>query len=595
MTISGVVSTSNGGNATCFQKNGLGTLNLSGNATLANGTCVKQGTLLANAGLTSNVTVDAGAKLGGAGVINGTVAVQGTLAPGNSPGFLQATNTVTMLAGSNFQASIAGTTQANGATPVGAYGFYSTFNVAGNKQFVIAPDVTLAPALKNIYSANEEGFTKPSFVPTIGQTFRIITAEGGISGRFTSLIQPEGLAVGTRFALFYNTFGSNSVDLKILPSSFAQWLSGGNATANSMGSALDKILATNQVTNQATNQAGGATTAQDQLLYIASSKSENELPGFIKSLTGEVHGALAAVQPLAGQWLQGVVARRMFSMGSDSGIDLNPGNAVWVDVASNKARWSADDFASGFSSKRTQFAFGGDVFTQRDKHVGIGISHANTNVSINTGSGDVEETMAFVYGQASYGSYSIDGLAGYGTTTTSSQRLDPLASGSVFSTHQKGHNVLVSAGIRRNSIGGESMFEPFARVMMQQAHRSAVNEGSAITALSLDGSSMTGVRALVGINGHTKNKDPLAASNTYNFSLAAGMDTGGQIHTNSSASIVGIPTLISSPKVGRAFVQADVSGTARINRQTYAYASITGEARQGKSEVGVNVGVRIRF
>jgi hypothetical protein len=186
-------------------------------------------------------------------------------------------------------------------------------------------------------------------------------------------------------------------------------------------------------------------------------------------------------------------------------------------------------------------------------------------------------------------------MAGYGRTTTSSQRLDPLASGNALSTHQNGHNVLVSAGIRRNSTVCENVFETFARVMLQQANRSAVNEGTAITALSVDGSSMTGVRALVGINGHTKNKDPLAASNTYHFSLAAGMDTGDLVHTNSSASIVGIPTLISSPKLGRAFVQADVSGTVQINSQTYAYASITGEARQGKSEVGVNVGVRMRF
>jgi hypothetical protein len=53
-----------------------------------------------------------------------------------------------------------------------------------------------------------------TFTPSLGDSFRIITAAGGIVGRFDSLVQPSaGLAADTQLVAFYNQLGSNSIDL----------------------------------------------------------------------------------------------------------------------------------------------------------------------------------------------------------------------------------------------------------------------------------------------------------------------------------------------------------------------------------------------
>jgi outer membrane autotransporter protein len=497
-----------------------------------------------------------------------------------------------MLSGSTFQEAIAGTVQASSTTPIGAYGYYSHLHVTGNNQFVIAPNATLSPMLKNIFSSSEAGFSSPSFSPSIGQTFRAITADGGITGRFSTIIQPDGLANGTSFAVFYNVFGSNSIDLKVLPTSYVQWLGGSNANTRSAAGALDRILTL--------DQAGNASTAQDQLLYITASQSASDLPGFAKALAGEVHGALAAVQPQAGQWLQGSVARRLDTSTASGAAsadvaDLTHGNALWVDIGSNKASWSADSIASEFTSDRTQFSLGVDVLAQKDNRIGFGVSHANTNITADTGSGAVDETMGFVYGQIAYGRYLIDGLVGYGTSTTVSQRADPTGLSSTLNSSQDSRNALVSAGIRTSWDLNGTMLEPFARVMWQQTSRDGFSEGNAVAALSFTGYSVNGIRTLTGLSGYSKTKDPLAAPSTYQFSVAVGQDTGDLVHPAIQASLAGINTTIAAPEVGRTFLQANVSGTSRIDRQTYVYGSITGETRAGKSDLGLNVGLRMSF
>ena len=105
-TLSGTIGTASGSG--CFVKSGQGTLDVTGSATLSNGTCVQQGTLLANGTINGDVDVTSGARLGGAGTIQGTVNVQGTLSPGNSPGYLTVAGSVNMLSGSTYQEDISG-------------------------------------------------------------------------------------------------------------------------------------------------------------------------------------------------------------------------------------------------------------------------------------------------------------------------------------------------------------------------------------------------------------------------------------------------------------------------------------------------------
>jgi autotransporter-associated beta strand protein len=87
-------STTNG-----IAKLGAGTLILGGNNTYTGTTTVSEGTLAVNGSLAGGVTVNLGATLGGNGTIAGATTVSGNLNPGNSPGLLTFSNSLTL--GSN--------------------------------------------------------------------------------------------------------------------------------------------------------------------------------------------------------------------------------------------------------------------------------------------------------------------------------------------------------------------------------------------------------------------------------------------------------------------------------------------------------------
>ncbi|RJG05393.1 autotransporter domain-containing protein [Noviherbaspirillum cavernae] len=584
-TLSGnIVST--GGGSGCFTKTGLGTLNVAGNAAF-NSTCVLAGRLLANGSLDSMVTVEQGGTLGGSGVINGPVLVRGTLSPGNSPGMLTANSTVTMAPGSTFKEDIAGTQQASASTPIGVTGYYSYLHVTGNNQFVIQPGVTLAPALKNIFSVGEAGYGSTPFVPSIGQGYRIITADGGISGRFDTLAQPDGLAADTRMAVFYNVGGSNSIDLKVLPLSYSAWLKGANANSRSAAAALDQITDL--------EQSGTGSTAQSQLLYVAASQNAGTLSNFVKGLSGEVHGALAAATPQAGWAVQNIVGKHLADS-QGAGANRNTDRALWIDLNGNHGNWSGDDTASGFSANRTQFTLGADVLETAGARLGFGFSHANSNVSADMGSGSVKQNMGFVYGQYGWNGFIVDGLASYGRDNAESNRADPTASAPVLATNADGNSSLIGIGLRAPWQFNGATYEPFARLTFQRVKRDAANEGSAsAAALGLNGFSSTGTRLVAGLAGASGKTDPLATRYTYKFSVGVGVDGGDLSRVSQQATLAGVATTISAPNVGRVFLQGGVTGTMQLNRQSYVYLGLTGEARSGYTDIGGNVGVRVSF
>jgi hypothetical protein len=134
----------------------------------------------------------------GTGTINGQLTVAGILKPGNSPGYLAATNTVTMNAGSTYMQDIAGRAQATTATPVGAAGYYSALNITGG-QFVINTGSTLTPRLSNLFTSSESGYGSTPYTPVLGDRFRMVRADGGISGKFSAITQPAELAARTQF------------------------------------------------------------------------------------------------------------------------------------------------------------------------------------------------------------------------------------------------------------------------------------------------------------------------------------------------------------------------------------------------------------
>ena len=301
-TYSGVMS----GTGSLVKQN-AGTLMLTGANTYTGGMTVSSGTLsVSGASPTGfgNVLVSSGATLMGTGTINGQLTVAGILKPGNSPGYLAATNTVTMSAGSTYMQDIAGRAQATITTPVGATGYYSALNITGG-QFVINSGSTLTPRLSNLFTSSESGYGSTPYIPVLGDRFRMVKADGGISGKFSAITQPAELAAGTQFLPFYNMAGSNSVDLAVIPTSYKTTITSlsGNKNAQSVGGALDTMVGA--------AQAGTSTTAQDQLLYATYNQTLTSLASFTQSLAGEVYAAAVAVIAQSTQRTQQAVMSRL--------------------------------------------------------------------------------------------------------------------------------------------------------------------------------------------------------------------------------------------------------------------------------------------
>jgi fibronectin-binding autotransporter adhesin len=579
-TLTGTVETT--GTSSCFAKTGGGTLVMSGTVNLANGTCVEQGQLSANGSINSIVTVSAGATLRGIGTVAGAVMVQGTLAPGNSPGTLTVAGAVTMEPGSSYQEDINGT--ATGAGP----GNYSRLLVTGAANQFIAGGAILNVNLLNI--TGTAAYT--AFQPALGDSFRIVTADGGIIGRFAAFTEPDGLAANTQLAIFYDPFGDKSIDLRVVPISYASFVqtAGASANARSLGTAMDQILSV--------DQSGRASTSQDQLLFTIAGISADALPGVLTGLAGEVHADLAAVAPQAGQWLESSVARQLEFSSADGELSAPlPGQAFWFDSTANHGRWDADDRSSGFTTNRTQVAVGFDLLAGRGSRVGIGYSHSLIDVSTPVASGSIDENLGFVYGQYSAGAVILDGLAGAGSSRWETDRVDPLGlSTATLDSSRHGVTELASFGVRLPSQLGGVDVEPYVRALWQRVARTSFNEGAALDALSGPDYSAKGVRSSAGLLVGPKNASPLAAPFGYQIDVGGGYDSGNLVHPNVAAAIAGTSTTILAPDIGRAFGRVSLTGTARLGTRTYAYAGLVDEARNGKAEdAGFNLGVRANF
>jgi hypothetical protein len=612
--------------------NGAGITVLSGANTYSGGTLVESGTLSLLGGTlgSGDVYVAPGAQLMGTGTISGPVTIAGLLKPGNSPGYIGANANVTMTSGSVYQQDIAGTTQSNASSPVGATGYYAYLNITGG-QFIINTGSTLTPALSNLFNEQESGYGSTPYTPLLGDRFRIITADGGISGKFSTITQPAELTVGTQFLPFYNMNGSNSIDLAVIPTSYAKTIAvnAGNKNAQSVGAALDKIVLA--------IQAGVSTSAQDKLLYASSTQNAVSLSPFTQSLSGEIYAAAVPVIAQTTQRVQNAVLTRLGdTMGiglpnsmtnpvgnttlmaasntalsggiATSAVSTNPavnpnteakafsnGN-VWGDVTYQRGNRGSDSHSGGWNTNLYQLVFGSDFYVSDGFKVGGGIALSSTTLNPTYGSGTIQQGSVFAYGKKSIDVYVFDAMASFGLNASDLSRGDVTSLSNGFRNKTiSGNDAMLSLGLSRPIDMDQFRVTPYARVTWQMVTQSAVNEGGAASALSVNGFTGNGVRGVVGVAAGSKATDPITAKYTYRAYVGLGVDSSGVLNPTLNASLAGVGTNISTPNAGSTFVQAGLYGTAKVSDNTYVFAGLSGEARSGQTLGAINVGVRIQF
>ena len=545
-------------------------------------TTVNGGVLSVNALLAGAVNVANGAELHGSGRIAGpiTVAAGGHLAPGNSPGVMTTNSTVTLAAGSTFDVDVNGATAGNGA------GFHDQLVVTGSTSQFVANGATLDVHLTDI--AGLGAYT--AYVPKVGDTYRIVVAEGGIgSTRFAALDQPDGLAAGTRLRLVYNTgAGLPTIDLKVVPTSLAAYgaSAGYNRNALAVATSIDRMLAA--------DDAGTATTAQSAMGNAVLALDGAALDATLVALSGEIHGALAAAQPLSGQQLQGAVAKHL-SMSTTEGEARLTG---WADYSTGETRWSADAISSGARATHNALTVGVDVWQSGVSRVGVAAASTSTQVGSSAGSsGKLEDTLAVVYGQHGIAGFIGDAQLGYGTGHSRSNRADPLdAQAERLTTNLSTRQQFAAVGVRKAFDVAGTALEPFARFGVQQVKRDAGSEGGASpSALSIGELSATGNRLTAGLSVTGSEKNPMVSTCTFRGTVAVGRDGGDLLNPVVATTLNGMAGSVQAPDVGRGFVAANVFATRQIVPGAYAFAGLSGEARSNRVQKAVSVGAAIEF
>jgi cytoskeletal protein CcmA (bactofilin family) len=329
------------GNA-CFIKSGEGRLDLRGGGSNAIGACVKQGDLAFNSTFTGKVWVYAGAVASGSGRIEGDVDVKGTLSPGNSPGHLQVAGSVTQQDDSRLLVDVDGRTPGIGA------GHFDTLELVG-AQSVYTAGGTLAPRLRGI-----TGDASNTFVPEIGDTFRIVHAEGGVEGEYASVTPAsDGLPENARFDVRYT---ADDVILAVTPESYSQLLSGySTANAVAVGAAVDQVRG-----------AAGARVSTNQLQDELLGMDAARLSHTFQQLGGEVHADLMNAVMQSGYRLQSTVRQRMASpangdvVAADGTQQSELGDHFWTTTIHANGRIDDTSAAHGYGFNNNTLVVGLD-------------------------------------------------------------------------------------------------------------------------------------------------------------------------------------------------------------------------------------------
>ena len=628
---------------------------ISGNNTYTGGTTISAGALVgaypfrmsARAGsLIALEMVDASFTPLGSGFthVYGTLVASGTYPgggkvydggfaqPGGSPGYASVGATFSMSKGSTYLQDIAGTVQAGPTIVTGTAGTYSFMNITSG-QLTIDSGATLTPRLSNLFSDWEPGYGSKTYIPVLGDRFRIVTAAGGISGRFSTVTQPTELTSGTQLIALYNVNNGNSLDLAIAPTSYSTTLSSSSTNANAVAGVLDQLLGV--------NKAGTSSAAQDTLLYAVAGQNTANLPGFARSLAGEVHAASVATLPQTTQRVQQSVLARLgdypmapsqfnpalsnalltggISATNPSGLPtanmstnpvVNPNTVnvtstavadgrAWGEIAYQRTERASNSAGNGYNSNLYQIVTGVDAYSNAELglKLGGGIALSNTTVAANGGNSTIQQGSLFVYGKMSVlQDYVLDGMASVGLSSTNLSRNDPTGyTGGFSSKAVMSNDALVSVGLSRAFEYNDVRVTPYARLTYQYVGQNSYDEGNGVAALNIARFSGSAVRGVIGVAAGSLNKDPLKDDYTYRANLAVGADTSGLLNPTINTTLGGFSSSVTTATAGFAFVQVGWYGTFKIANNAYAYAGVSGEARSGQTLYGGSVGLRMAF
>lgn len=599
-TVNGTLTTS----TLALDNGGALTIVNGGSAAATSATLAAGSTTTVNGTLTSTaLTIASGATLNGSGSITGAVTNAGTLSPGNSPGVLTVSGSVTETSTSVLHIDVDGTTAGIGA------GHYDQINVTGTPGTFTAAG-TLEPVTRGI-----TGSATNSYTPTIGQGYTIVTATGGVSGSFSSLTQPtSGMAAGSRFDVVY---GSNAITLYATPNSYANLAAAGVAATgnqNAVGAAVQAIRPaagtrpsdslkplfdalyplSASAAASALDQLGGVVHAE----AVTAARDANRLFGdalFARTAAvradglARAMGAMTTVQADGGK-----------SAANGTPTDGSASPDLWARALGNFANSNGDGTTEGFKRRSGGVALGGDHQIAPNLTVGGAVGYLRTAVDAKGGLGrtDIDNYSAALYGTYSVGSWFVEGQASYAYGHYDSNRTITIGGANALSRSADGSSHGNSVGAALN--GGYvwnwqgARIEPAAGLRIDRVVRHGFTEtGAGALGLTVDEADLTTLRSSLGARvswslkaGETLLEPELRARWDHDF-LDVAADSG--------ASLSGAAFTVAGTHPGRDAAVLGAGVAADLGDRFQAFGSYDAELRRDAVGHTLTAGLRYRW
>ncbi|MGO4671726.1 autotransporter domain-containing protein [Bosea sp. 2YAB26] len=387
-------------------KAGAGTLVLTGANTFTGATTVNAGTLVVNGSTASATTVNGGGTLGGSGTIGGLAVMSGgTVAPGNSIGTLTIAGNVAFAVGSTYQVEI---------------------NAAGQSDRINASGIaTLSGGAVQVLAENGNYAASTNYT--------ILTAGGGVSGRFT------GVSSNLAFLTPSLAYDAQNVTLTMSRNGTSFGPGGGGAfialTRNQSGIAVaaerlgagnriydSLISATADEARAGFDQLSGEAHAQGVAVAIAESRLLRE------AILGRLRGPLLVAPG------QSVAAEFTADLPNAKGAIMLPAPrfeerfTIWGEAVGAQANTNGDGNAASLSQRTGGAILGADLKLYETAagslRVGVagGYTRSNFDVDARLSSGRLESGHAALYAGARLGAWRLDGGLGYSFGETSLTR-----------------------------------------------------------------------------------------------------------------------------------------------------------------------------
>lgn len=548
-------------------KSGAGSLVLSGiSGAFTGGLEVLSGSLVVDGTFGGGLLVSGG-FLGGSGTVGSTTLGGGaTLAAGNSIGTLTVAGDLAFSAGSVLAVEVN-----DGGDAAGVNADF--VHVTGAATIASGAVVEVAPA-----NGTDDGIT---YAPST--TYRILTADGGISGVF------DGVTAGFAFLMPEVSYDATNVFLILTQMAAFEDVA---STPNQQGVAA------------AAEALGAGNPLYDEIIGM----SEEEAQAAFDALSGEAHASSTGVFSSSAGIVRRTIFSRLFSrFGAPRGFaaaegyvpaagDETPhGYTVWGELVRGWGETDGSVSAAGIERNSTGFLGGVDREIGEASRIGIalGYSHATFDVSGRASSGESDNFHVAGYAGTELGPMDLKGVLGYSYQMAESRRR--VVVGGVIddlSADYGAHTFQASGEASVDLAAGPVTLTPFAGLAVVHVETEAFTETGGPSALSIASSSNTTGISELGLRAARE-----AGSLTL-FGSASWRHVFGDVEPLSRASFASSPATTFSVR-GTPLSEdvASIGGGVEllIAEETTLEFSYRGEFASDSRDHGLKAKVSIRF